>query len=66
MQVGLICGESAGLISVKKILNIKNIKIIFIVSANNKYNSVLKNICLQNKIIFFKKYQFKKKNFCFI
>ena len=61
MQIGLICGESAGLLSIKKILNIKKVKIIFIVSANEKYDYIIKNICTQNKIIFFKKKQFKKK-----
>jgi methionyl-tRNA formyltransferase len=61
MQIGLICGESAGLLSIKEILNIKKVKIIFIVSANEKYDYVIKNICTQNKIIFFKKKQFKKK-----
>ena len=63
MQVGLICGESAGLISAKKILIIKKIKIIFIVSANKKYDVAIKKMCSQNKIIFFNKNQFKKKKF---
>jgi methionyl-tRNA formyltransferase len=63
MQVGLICGESAGLISAKKILSIKKIKIIFIISADKKYDTAIKKICLQNKITFFNKKQFKKKNF---
>ena len=61
MQIGLICGESAGLLSIKKILNIKKIKISFIVSANKKYNHVIKNICSRNKVFFFNKKQFKKK-----
>ena len=61
MQVGLICGESAGLISAKKILSFKKIKIIFIISANKKYDAAIKKICIQNKIIFFNKSKFKKK-----
>ena len=65
MQIGLVCGESAGLLSIKKILNIKKIRIIFIVSANKNYNYVIKNICKHNKIIFFKKNQFQKKKIQF-
>lgn len=51
-KIILILGESTGLECFKAILNLKLANICQVVSTNQKYDLVLKNICKKNKIFF--------------
>ena len=51
----LVIGEAIGLRCFKRMCNIKNIKIKFVISSDKKYDSAVKNICKRYKIKFLKK-----------
>ena len=62
-SIAIIVGESTGLLFLKKIIIERNsfFNICYVVNSDKKYDSEVKKICKKNRIIFFSKKDFLKK-----
>ena len=60
-NVVLVIGESTGLQCLKNFVKNKNINIYLVISADEKYNFVIKKICDNNNIQFITKSYFNQK-----
>lgn len=62
-SIAVMVGESTGLLCLKKLLIIKNslFNICYVINTDSKYDKEIKDICKNNKINFFSKKEFLKK-----
>ena len=56
----LILGESTGVECFKKLIKSKVKNIRYVICTNKIYNTIIRNICKKNKIIFYNSKNFKR------